>query len=133
MRFADDSTSSIGALNQRSALLRISSLPTSSTRIDGISVMPEQHGHELGAEARERQRAPPLDDQLDDVARQHEHQRDQHRQVGDRQRVEHDLGEEVGREAGGAAGERDERDERADQQGDAGQQQRGLSRNGLRP
>jgi hypothetical protein len=40
MRFAEDSTSSIGALNQRSALVRMTSLPTSSTSSDGTSVIP---------------------------------------------------------------------------------------------
>ena len=38
--FADDSTSSIGALNQRSTLLRMSSLPTISTSTAGINVIP---------------------------------------------------------------------------------------------
>ena len=59
----------------------------------------EQHRHQLGAEPRERQRPPPLDDQLQDVARQHEDQREHQRQVGDRHRVEHDLAEQVGRAA----------------------------------
>ena len=58
--------------------------------------MPSSAQHELGAEPRERQAAAPLDQELDDVARQHEHQRQQHRQVGGRQRVEHDVAEEVG-------------------------------------
>jgi hypothetical protein len=37
---AEPSTSSIGALNQRSTLLRINSLPTTSTSSAGISVIP---------------------------------------------------------------------------------------------
>ena len=59
----------------------------------------QQQDDQLGAETRERQRLPPLDDQLHDVARQHEDERDQHRQVGGRQRVEHELAEEIGRAA----------------------------------
>ena len=55
-----------------------------------------------GAKPREWQRAPALDQQLDDVAGQDEHQADEYRQVGDREGVEDDLGEEVGREAGRA-------------------------------
>ena len=37
---ADDSTSSIGGLNHRLALLRMSSLPTMSTSTDGMIVIP---------------------------------------------------------------------------------------------
>ena len=55
----------------------------------------EQRHHELGAETRERQPAAALDHQLDDVARQHEDERHEHRQVGGRERVEHDLGQEI--------------------------------------
>src|SRR5688500_16267544 len=40
MVFADERISSIGALNQRSMLVRISSLPTRSTRTAGMKVMP---------------------------------------------------------------------------------------------
>src|SRR5436190_10604815 len=40
MRFADASTSSIGALNQRSMLVVISSLPTTSSSTEGTNVMP---------------------------------------------------------------------------------------------
>jgi hypothetical protein len=39
---ADDSTSFIGALNHRSTLLRITSLPTSSTSTAGTIVMPRR-------------------------------------------------------------------------------------------
>jgi hypothetical protein len=58
----------------------------------------EQRRDQLGAEAGERQGAPPLDHQLQDVARQHEDQRQHQRQVGDRHRVEDDRAEEVERE-----------------------------------
>jgi hypothetical protein len=50
-----------------------------------------------GAEPRERQRAPPLDDQLHDIARQDEHQRGEHREVGGRERVEDELAQEARR------------------------------------
>jgi hypothetical protein len=40
MAVAELSTSSIGALNQRSTLLRMSSLPTSSTSTAGMRVIP---------------------------------------------------------------------------------------------
>ena len=87
---------------------------------------PEQREHELGAEARERQAAAPLDDQLDDVARQDEHQREQHREVGGRERVEHDLGEEVRVQLGGSIRERDHRDEGDEQDRDAEEDQPGI-------
>ena len=90
MPFADDSTLSIGALNQRSTLLRISSLPMISTSTAGMSVIPSSTVDQLDAETRKRQRPPPFDDQLDDVAGQHERQGHQHRQVRGRQRVEHE-------------------------------------------
>jgi len=38
--FADDRISSVGALNQRSTLVRISSLPTRRTSTAGTNVMP---------------------------------------------------------------------------------------------
>ena len=57
--------------------------------------MPKQHRHELEAEAREQERPPPFDDELDDVAREHEGERDENREVRGRQRVEHDVGEEI--------------------------------------
>ena len=77
--------------------------------------MAEQQRDQLGAEARERQRLAALDDQLDDVAREHEQERRQHREVGGRERVEHELAEEVGREPRRAVGDRDERDQHADE------------------
>ena len=104
----------------------MSSLPTISTSTAGMSVMPEQRRHELGAEARERQRAAPLDDQLDDVAREHEDERHQDREVGGRERVEHELGEEVGRERRRAVRQREQPGERADERGDAEQDQLGV-------
>ena len=83
----------------------------------------EQRRHQLQPEARERQAAPPLDNQLDDVARQHEREREQHRRVGDGERVEDDLAEEVGIELGGAIGQRDHRDQADQQQDDSGEDQ----------
>ncbi len=59
----------------------------------------EQHRDELSAESRERQRAPPLDDQLDDVAREHEREAEQNREVRRPQAVQDEFGEEVGRQA----------------------------------
>ena len=76
---------------------------------------PEQHGDELSAESRERQRPPPLDDQFDHVAREHEREAEQNRQVGGPQAVQHRLGEEVGGQAGRAVRERDDADERGDE------------------
>ncbi len=76
----------------------------------------EQHGDELSAEARERQRPPPLDDQLDDVAREHEREAEQDREVGGPEAVEDELGEEVGRETRRAVRERDDADERGEQE-----------------
>ena len=58
--FAEESTSSIGALNQRSALVRITSLPTISTSTDGISVMPRSTATSLArnrANGRARRRS----------------------------------------------------------------------------
>ena len=75
--------------------MRISSLPTSSTSTDGMSVIPSSTPTSFERNLRERQAAPPLDHHLEDVPREHEHQREDHREVGGRQRVEHELGEEV--------------------------------------
>ena len=84
---------------------------------------PQHREHQLRAEARERQAAAPLDQQLHDVARQHEHQRQHHRQVGGRQRVEHDLAEEIGVELGRLIREDDHRGQRAEQEDDAEENQ----------
>ena len=89
-------TSSTGSANQRAVLLRISCPPTSSTSTEGTIVSPSSASTSL---ARNRENGSPRrrsTTQLDDVARQHEHQRDQHHQDAGRERVEHDLGEEVG-------------------------------------
>ena len=72
---------------------------------------PEQREDQLGAEAREREPAAPFNNQLDDIARQDEDERQQHREIGGRQRVENDLGEEVRVQLGGAIGQRDHRHE----------------------
>ena len=77
-----------------------------------------QDGDELGAEPRERQRPPPLDDDLDQVAGQHERQRREHRHVGGDERIEHELGEELGREAQ-AVGRDEHRHEHRHEHGDA--------------
>ena len=81
----------------------------------------EQEHDQLGAEARERQRLPPLHDELDDVARQHEDQRDEHRQVGSGERVEHELAEKIRRETRRASGDHQQRDQHADEDADAGE------------
>jgi hypothetical protein len=83
----------------------------------------EQRGDQLQAEARERQAAAPLHDQLDDVAREHEAEREQHRHVGDRERVQQHLAHEVGIEARRAGRELDDRDQAEQQQDDAGENQ----------
>ncbi len=83
---------------------------------------PQEQQHELGAEPRERQRLAPLDNQLDDVARQDEQERREHREVRGRQRVQDELAEEVGREARTARDD-DERHERRDEHGDARENQ----------
>ena len=77
--------------------------------------MPEQDGDELSAESRKRQRPPPFDDQLDHVAREHEREAEQNREVGGPQAVQNKFREEVGREAGRAVRERDDADERGEQ------------------
>jgi hypothetical protein len=87
---------------------------------------PEQRRHQLGAEARERQRAPALHDELDDVARQDERQRHEDREVGRRQRVEDELGEKVGCQRRRPAGEREQRGQRADERRDAEQNELGV-------
>ena len=84
---------------------------------------PEERADQLRAEPRERQAAAPFDHQLDDVARQHEAEREEHRQIRDRQRVEQDLGEEVRVEIGRAVGERDHRHQRREQDDDAEEDQ----------
>ena len=61
----------------------------------------EEHEDQLRAEPRERQPALPLDQHLDDAAGEDEHQRHQHREVDDRQRVEDELAQEVRRELAG--------------------------------
>ena len=54
----------------------------------------EQRADELGAEPRERRRLPLLDPELEQVAREHEDQRDQQRQVDGEQRVQQHVGEQ---------------------------------------
>ena len=98
-------TSSIGWLNHFSVLLRMSSLPTMSTSTRRHDRQAQEGQHQLGPEPRERQPAPALDHELHDVAREHEDQRHEHRQVGRRERVEHDLGQEVRVELGRAVGQ----------------------------
>jgi len=83
----------------------------------------EQRGDQLEPESRERQPAPPLDEQLDDVARQHEAERHQHRDVGDRERIEHDFAQDVRIQMGRAVGQADDRDEAAEEQDDASEDQ----------
>jgi len=56
----------------------------------------EQQCDELGAEPRERQRTPALDHQLDDVAREHEPQRTQHREVDGDQGVDGEGADRAG-------------------------------------
>ena len=77
---------------------------------------PKEHRHELGSEARERQSLAALDDQLDDVARQNEREAEQHREVGCPQRVQHELGEKVRREAGRSVGQQHDADQGRHQQ-----------------
>ena len=59
----------------------------------------DQERDEFRAEARERQSAAPFDHQLDDVAREDEHQRHEHGEVRRRERVKDKLRGEIGREA----------------------------------
>src|SRR5262249_50329587 len=61
-------------------------------------------------------------DDLDNVPRQHEHQRGEHRQVGGGEAVEDEFAEEVRREARGAA-DREQRREDDDQRDDADENQ----------
>ena len=84
---------------------------------------PEQRQHQLGAEAREWQSAPPLHHQLDDVARQDEGERDQHHQHARGERVDDNLGEEVGVHLRRLVGEDAHADESRDQGNDPEQDQ----------
>ena len=81
----------------------------------------EQDRHQFSAEARERQRSAPLDDQLDHVPREHERQTQQDREVGCPEAVEDELGEEIGRQARGTVGERDDAAQRGKQQDHPGE------------
>ena len=84
---------------------------------------PEERGDELEAEAGERQAAPAFDRELDDITGQHEGEREQHRYVGDRQRVEHRFAEEVGIELRCPIGDADDDDEAGEEQQDPGENQ----------
>ena len=83
----------------------------------------QQQRHQLRAEPREGQAAPPFDDKLDDVARQDEHQRDQHREICGRQRVQNEFGQKIRREPRTAVGDGHNRHQRGDEHGDTGQDQ----------
>ncbi len=83
----------------------------------------EQERDELGPEPGKRQAPPPLDDQLDDVAREDEHQRREHRQVGDRQRIEDDLAEEVGGRPRRPVRHGEDHEEHRHEGGDSGEDQ----------
>jgi len=70
--------SSIGALKPAVDVRADEFTADNQHQCGGTSVMPSSSATKLGAEAGKRQRAaPPLDDHLDDIARQHEHQRRQ--------------------------------------------------------
>ena len=124
MLLAPARISSIGALNQRSTEVKTTRLPTISDQHRRNHRHAEHREHQLGAEAAERQAAAAFDHRLDDVARQHEHQRDQHRDVGGGERDQDDFGQEVRRQRGGAIGEPDDAAERGEQDDDAGKNQR---------
>ena len=76
---------------------------------------PEQREDEFGPEPRKRQSPAALHHELDDVAREDEDERDEHRQVGGGERVENDLGQEIRVELGRAVGEADHRHECSDE------------------
>ena len=105
MLLAEASTSPIGASNHRATLLRISSLPTSDTSSAGTSVIASSTATILARKRANGSAPTPFDEQLDDVAGQDEHQRHDDREVGDHQRVENELGEEVGGQRGRAVGQ----------------------------
>ncbi len=86
----------------------------------------EQQRDQLGPKTRERQASPPLHHHFDDVARQHEDERQQHREVGRRQGVKDELGQEVRRETGRAIGERENADERRRKNDDGDEDQPGV-------
>ena len=88
--------------------------------------MPSSSSDQLRAEPRERQAVAALDDQLDDVARQYEAEREQHREVGGGQRVENDLGQEVRRQLRRSIGQTDHRDQRREQQADQNEDESGI-------
>ena len=83
----------------------------------------EQQRDELRSEPRKRQRLSPLDDQLDDVASQHEQERHDHCQVRGRQTVEDELAQEVWRKAGRAACRDEQRRKSDEEDDDAGEDQ----------
>ena len=104
----------MGALNQRSTLLRMRPLPTSNTSTAGISVMPSSTATSLArkcANGRPRRFSTSI---LDDVAREHEGERHKNRQIRRRKRVEDDLGQEIRCERGRPTGERKQADQRSD-------------------
>ena len=86
----------------------------------------QQRGDELGAEPRERRRAPLFHPQLEQVAREHEEQRDQQRDVNGEQRVEDDVGEERQRDFRGPLRQPEQTTEHRDQQQRGGDQDTGV-------
>ncbi len=78
----------------------------------------EQGQHELRAKPRERQTASPLDHELHDVAREHEDERDEHRQIGGRERVDEEVGVELRRPIREADHRHETRDEHEDAEKD---------------
>ena len=73
-----------------------------------------------------RERTALLDEQFDDVAGEHEHKPDENGQVRRRQRIQHELSEEVRREGRGAARQREQAYQGGDEHGDARENQLGV-------
>ena len=119
-------TSSIGTRSQRSRAAPNQLAADDQHEHRRHDRQAEHRQDQLGAEARERQAAPPLDNQLDDVARQHEHEHDEHRQIRGRDRVEDDFAQEVRVELGRTVRERHHRHQRRQQQPDAEQYEPGI-------
>src|SRR5437763_1288092 len=69
--------------------------------------------------------AAALDDDLHQVSRQDEAERGEHREIDGDERVEDELGGELGREANAVGGD-DHRHEHGDEHGDADQNERGV-------
>ena len=123
MAFADVRTSETGWLNQRAVVCRINSEPASRTSTEGTMVSPSSAPTSF---RRKRENGRPRrrsTKSLMTLRASTKPSASEHRDVGDRQRVENDLAEEVGIEAARAIGQTDDDGEADEQQHDAREDQ----------